>query len=214
MEQKTDETRNTESQSTDTTTVETKTVEAKNIESKNIESKNIESKNIETKNSGMKKSEMKNNESKVIELDEIDRKLINLIQLNFPVSVHPFEEIANEIGTTEDIVLSKLNRLKDEKIIRRIGPIINTRGIGGVNTLAAVKVPIDQIDKAAAVINKYDEVSHNYLRNEEYNVWFTVSAPTQARLDQILNEIQTELNCPLLDLPTIKQFKIQVNFHV
>lgn len=104
--------------------------------------------------------------------------------------------------------------MKNEGIIRRIGPIINTRGIGGTNTLAAVKVPADQIDRAAAVINRYDEVSHNYLRNEEYNIWFTVSAPTQERLDRILSEIQTELGCPLLDLPTIQQFKIQVNFHV
>ncbi|MDV0445328.1 hypothetical protein MmiAt1_09020 [Methanimicrococcus sp. At1] len=151
---------------------------------------------------------------KTVELDDIDRKLINLIQLNFPISAHPFEEIANEIGTTEEIVISKLNRLKNEGIIRRIGPIINTRGIGGTNTLAAVKVPADQVDTAAAVINRYDEVSHNYLRNEEYNVWFTVSAPTQNRLNQILSEIQTELNCPLLDLPTIRQFKIQVNFRV
>ncbi|WNY27938.1 hypothetical protein MmiEs2_01170 [Methanimicrococcus stummii] len=152
--------------------------------------------------------------TKTVELDDIDRKLINLIQLNFPISAHPFEEIANEIGTTEDIVISKLSRLKNEGIIRRIGPIINTRGIGGTNTLAAVKVPAGQVDAAAAVINRYDEVSHNYLRNEEYNVWFTVSAPTQDRLNQILSEIQTELNCPLLDLPTIQQFKIQVNFHV
>ena len=153
-------------------------------------------------------------ERKAIALDDIDRKLINLIQLKFPVSVHPFEDLAAEIGTTEDVVMTKLNRLKTEGVIRRIGPIINTRGIGGTNTLAAVKVPEDQIDKAAAVINKYDEVSHNYLRNEEYNIWFTVSAPTQERLNRILSEIQTELDCPLLDLPTIKQFKIQVNFHV
>ncbi|MDL2261853.1 Lrp/AsnC family transcriptional regulator [Methanimicrococcus sp. OttesenSCG-928-J09] len=153
-------------------------------------------------------------QNRPIELDEIDRKLINLIQLEFPISAHPFEEIAAEIGTTEDIVIDKLSRLKNEGVIRRIGPIINTRGIGGTNTLAAVKVPENQIEKAAAVINKYDEVSHNYLRNEEYNIWFTVSAPTQDRLNQILSEIQTELDCPLLDLPTIKQFKIQVNFHV
>ena len=148
------------------------------------------------------------------ELDEIDRKLINLIQLNFPISKNPFEEIAETIGTTEEIILFKLNRLKEKGILRRIGPIINTRGIGGTNTLAAVKVSEDDIDKAAAVINKYDEVSHNYLRNEEYNIWFTVSAPTQERLDQILSEIQAELNCPLLNLPTVNQFKIQVNFHV
>jgi len=150
----------------------------------------------------------------LIELDEIDRKLINLIQLRFPVSKHPFEEIAAEIGTAEEVVISKLTRLKNEGIIRRIGPIINTRGIGGTNTLAAVKVPENRIDEAAAVINKYAEVSHNYLRSEDYNIWFTVSAPTQERLDQILSEIQADLDCPLLNLPTIKQFKIQVNFHV
>jgi len=148
------------------------------------------------------------------ELDEIDRKLINLIQLTFPISKNPFEEIAETVGTTEEIVILKLNQLKEKGIIRRIGPIINTRGIGGTNTLAAVKVPENEIGKAAAVINKYDEVSHNYLRNEEYNMWFTVSAPTQDRLDLILSEIQIELNCPLLNLPTTNQFKIQVNFHV
>lgn len=149
-----------------------------------------------------------------VELDDIDRKLINLIQAEFPISKNPFAEIAQTIGATEEIVLVKLERLKEKGIIRRIGPIINTRGIGGTNTLAAVKVPAHRIEQAAAVINRYDEVSHNYLRNEEYNIWFTVSAPTRERLDQILNEIQTELDCPLLDLPTIRQFKIQVNFHV
>jgi len=156
-------------------------------------------------------SEMKN---KPVELDEIDRALINLIQLHFPISKHPFEEIAALIGTTEDVVISKLTRLKNEGIIRRIGPIINTRGIGGTNTLAAAKVSENQIEQAAKIINKYAEVSHNYLRNEDYNIWFTVSAPTQERLDQILSEIQTDLECPLLNLPTVKQFKIQVNFHV
>lgn len=153
-------------------------------------------------------------EIRSVELDEIDKKLINLIQLEFPISKNPFEDIAKKIGTSEEVVISKLSALKEKGIIRRIGPIINTRGMGGTNTLAAVKVSADQVDKAATVINKYDEVSHNYLRNEDYNVWFTVSAPTQERLDQILTEIQTELDCPLLDLPTIRQFKIQVNFHV
>ncbi|WNY27448.1 hypothetical protein MsAm2_12450 [Methanolapillus ohkumae] len=147
-----------------------------------------------------------------IELDDIDKQIINLIQLDFPVTVHPFEIIAEKIGTTEDVVIEKLKRLQQEKAIRRIGPVINTRGLGGSNTLAAVKVPAVQIEEAAAVISKYPEVSHNYLRNEEYNIWFTVSAPTQERLDTILSEIQEKLKCPLLNLPTVRQFKIQVKF--
>jgi DNA-binding Lrp family transcriptional regulator len=151
---------------------------------------------------------------KKAELDAFDRQLINLIQLDFPLTIHPFEEIAKEVGLSEDEVIFRLSRLKEKGIIRRIGPIINTRGIGGTNTLAAILIPKEDIDKAAAFINKYPEISHNYLRNEKYNIWFTVSAPTQERLDQILREIQNEFNCPLLNLPTIRQFKIQVNFHV
>ncbi|MCL2549427.1 MAG: Lrp/AsnC family transcriptional regulator [Methanimicrococcus sp.] len=184
------------------------------MKNKPAEFKQAEVKPAEFKPAEFKPTEFKQAEVKSVELDNIDRQLINLIQLRFPVSKHPFEEIAAAIGTTEEVVISKLTRLKNEGIIRRIGPIINTRGIGGTNTLAAVKVPKSQIDEASWVINKYAEVSHNYLRNEDYNIWFTVSAPTQERLDRILSEIQTELSCPMLNLPTINQFKIQVNFHV
>jgi DNA-binding Lrp family transcriptional regulator len=160
-------------------------------------------------------SEMtKSSLSKKVVLDAFDRQLINLIQLDFPLAVHPFEEIARKVGLSEDEVIFRLNRLRDEGIIRRIGPIINTRGIGGTNTLAAVQIPAKDVDQAAAFINKYPEISHNYLRREKYNIWFTVSALTQERLDQILYEIQNEFNCPLLNLPTIRQFKIQVNFRV
>jgi DNA-binding Lrp family transcriptional regulator len=152
--------------------------------------------------------------SEKIELDAFDRQLINLIQLDFPLTIHPFEEIARRVGLPEDEVISRLSRLKNEGVIRRIGPIINTRGIGGTNTLAAVSVPENDIDRVAAFINQYSEISHNYLRREKYNIWFTVSAPTQERLDQILSEIQNEVHYPLLNLPTIRQFKIQVNFYV
>ncbi|WP_338103395.1 Lrp/AsnC family transcriptional regulator [Methanolapillus millepedarum] len=147
-----------------------------------------------------------------IELDALDKQIINLIQLDFPLTVHPFESIAEQIGTTEDVVISKLKRLRQEKAIRKIGPVINTRAVGGSNTLAAVKVQAADVEKAAAVISAYPEVSHNYLRNEEYNIWFTVSASTQERLDDVLFEIQDKLKCPLLNLPTIRQFKIQVKF--
>ncbi|MDV0446271.1 hypothetical protein MsAg5_01000 [Methanosarcinaceae archaeon Ag5] len=147
-----------------------------------------------------------------IELDDLDKQIINLIQLDFPLTVHPFETIAEQIGTTEDVVIAKLKRLKQEKAIRKIGPVINTRAVGGSNTLAAVKVPAKDVETAAAVISAYPEVSHNYLRNEEYNIWFTVSAATQERLDEVLSEIQNKLGCPVLNLPTIQQFKIQVKF--
>ena len=139
----------------------------------------------------------------VIELSETDRKILNLIQLDFPLTVHPYADIAAQLGITED-----------EVIVRRIGPILNTKGMGGSNTLVAVKVPPEQIDAAAAFINRYPEVSHNYLRTAGFNIWFTLSAPTRERIDTILKEIEDELKCPVLDLPTIRQYKIQVRFVV
>ncbi len=150
----------------------------------------------------------------VIELSETDRKILNLIQLDFPLTVHPYADIAAQLGITEDEVIDRLKRLTIEGAVRRIGPILNTKGMGGSNTLVAVKVPPEQIDAAAAFINRYPEVSHNYLRTAGFNIWFTLSAPTRERIDTILKEIEDELKCPVLDLPTIRQYKIQVRFVV
>ena len=148
----------------------------------------------------------------IIEVDDLDKKIINMIQLDFPLTVRPYLAIADVLGIPEDEVIRRLSRLSETGAIRRIGPILNTKGMGGSNTLVAVKVPANKIDKAAAVINVYPEVSHNYLRNADFNIWFTLSAPTRVRIDAILDEIEETLQCPIMDLPTIRQHKIQVRF--
>lgn len=150
----------------------------------------------------------------VIEMDDLDRKIINMIQLDFPLTVHPYKTIADRLGVSEKEIIGRLSRLSAQGAVRRIGPILNTRGMGGSNTLVAVRVPRDRIERAAAVINAYPEVSHNYLRSADFNIWFTLSAPTRERIDTILKEIEAELNCPMMDLPTIRQYKIQVRFIV
>lgn len=151
-------------------------------------------------------------DSYIIETDDLDKKIINMIQLDFPLTVRPYLEIADALGVSEDEVIRRLARLSESGAIRRIGPILNTKGMGGSNTLVAVKVPADKIDEAAAVINAYPEVSHNYLRNADFNIWFTLSAPTRERIDTILGEIEETLKCPIMDLPTVRQHKIQVRF--
>jgi len=147
------------------------------------------------------------------ELDDIDRQLINIVQLDFPLDSRPFRTLGEQIGISEEDVIRHLRKLTDLGAIRRIGPIIDTRKIGGFSTLIAMQVPEHEIDKVAMQINDFDEVSHNYLRPGTYNLWFTVSARSKSRLLEIFSEIK-KMGYPFLDLPVERMFKIGVMFRV
>ena len=150
----------------------------------------------------------------MIQLDQIDKDILNTIQLDFPLEPHPFEKLGEQLGITEDEVIEHLERLKSAGAIRRISPIINTKKTGGISTLVAAKVPEQKIDEVAEIINQYTEVSHNYLRPAEYNIWFTMAAPSEERIIQILDELKTETGCDLINLPTKRLFKIGVKFDI
>ena len=147
------------------------------------------------------------------ELDDIDRQLINMVQLDFPLDSRPFHTLGEQIGVSEEEVISHLKKLTELGAIRRIGPIIDTRKIGGHSTLIAMRVPEHEIDKVAIQINGFDEVSHNYLRPGTYNLWFTVSARNKSRLLEIFSEIK-KMGYPFLDLPVERMFKIGVMFRM
>lgn len=150
----------------------------------------------------------------MIELDETDKSILNEIQMGFPLDVHPYRILSQRLGIPEPELLERLKRLNDEGAVRRIGPVINTRKVGGSSTLIAMQVPEDRVDEVASLINSYLEVSHNYLRPAEYNLWFTVSAKDKTTLAGILEDIQSKVNLPMLDLPTKRLFKIGVKFNV
>ena len=144
-------------------------------------------------------------------MDTIDKKLLNLMQNEMPIDKRPFRILGEKLLLTENEVLTRVNKLKKEGIIRRIGGIFNSRKIGYTSTLCVAKVPENKIEEVAACVNDYHEVTHNYIREDEYNMWFTVITHSEENLNNILEEIKrkTELD-EIISLPCVKSFKVKV----
>ena len=148
-------------------------------------------------------------------MDDIDKAILNRIQSDFPITSRPFLAIAEELGLTENEVLKRISGLKESGIIRRIGGNFVPNKLGYVSTLCAAKVPGDKIERFAEIVNRYPGVTHNYLRENDFNVWFTFIAPSMEEIKQHLEEIARESGISeILNLPATKVFKIKAQFDV
>jgi DNA-binding Lrp family transcriptional regulator len=152
-----------------------------------------------------------------VPLDDLDRRLLNLLQGRFPLEPRPFASVAEAAGVAEDEVLSRTSRLIDDRIIRQITPIFDTRALGYTSMLVAAKVDADNPHRAATVINAHPGVSHNYLRNHEFNLWFTIAVEPDSRLglDRTLEVLAQEAGAvSVRQLPTLKLFKIRMDLEM
>jgi siroheme decarboxylase len=156
--------------------------------------------------------------SPLLSLDETDRLMLQILQDDFPIVQEPWLEISSRLNVSEDEVISRLKRLIEAGVIVKIGPVFDASRIGlKAATLVAMRVPKNKVNDVARVINEYDNVSHNYEREDEYNVWFTLVASSNSELALILDEIKQKTgmkNLDVLDLPTIRRFKINVHFQL
>lgn len=146
-------------------------------------------------------------------LDATDVQLIDLVQHHFPLVLEPYKAIAKKLGISEDETLFRMRRLVAEGIVRDIGPVFDLTALGFASTLIALRVPSVGVDHAAAIINGNTGVSHNYEREGEYNLWFTLTAPSPeelaAALDEILHSIQPEKS---LSVPVRRVLKLRTKF--
>jgi DNA-binding Lrp family transcriptional regulator len=148
-------------------------------------------------------------------MDEIDRRLLNLIQEDFPLTAEPFAELAGRLGIDAAEVLARTERLKEAGVIRRIGAIFDLKRLGFASTLCAARVPEERIAAFVAVVNARPGVTHNYRRDDDYNVWFTLIAPGEAELDGELDGIKRETGIDdILSLRAVRTFKINARFDV
>ena len=148
-------------------------------------------------------------------LDDIDKRILNRIQSDFPITPKPYQTLADGLNLSEDEVISRITALKNQDIIRRIGGNFGPEKLGFFSTLCAAKVPEDKIDLFTRVVNQFPGVTHNYLRGNLYNIWFTFIAPSREEIEDNLKCISEKTGVTgILNLPATKVFKIRAKFVV
>jgi DNA-binding Lrp family transcriptional regulator len=144
-------------------------------------------------------------------LDDVDRKILNLVQWEFPLAARPFAALAKKLGTTEKDVLRRVQRLHDTGLIREVSAIFDTRRLGYKSSLVAVHAPPDRVDAVAHRISAHPGVSHNYRRDHEWNIWFTLAVPPEADVEAEANALVEAAGGERFRiLPTLKLYKIGV----
>jgi DNA-binding Lrp family transcriptional regulator len=148
-------------------------------------------------------------------IDPTDKRILEALQAELPLDARPYALAAERLGITEGELLRRLRALRRKGLIRRIGATFEPRKLGYVSTLVACRVPPARVDDFAAIVNRFPEVTHNYEREHEYNVWFAVIASSEERIAEILAEIRSESGVEdCYTAPQERRYKIRVRLEV
>jgi DNA-binding Lrp family transcriptional regulator len=148
-------------------------------------------------------------------LDHIDKKILNRIQSDFPITHSPYRAVADRLNLQEADVLKRVSRMRKQGLIRRIGGNFVPEKLGYVSTLCAASVPQDKIQHFTGIVNRYPGVTHNYQRNNHFNIWFTFIAPSREEIKINLQRIAEETGIEeILNLPATRVFKIKAHFNL
>ena len=150
-------------------------------------------------------------------MDKTDSKILQELQDAFPLSERPYEIIADRLQISKEELWDRIQMMLDEGVIRRMGASFDSKKLGFRSTLAAVSVDSEHVDRAAEVIGRFHEVTHSYLRNDVFNIWFTLIAVDDNRIKDILEQIRTSLSLErskVLNLPVKRLFKLDARFRV
>jgi DNA-binding Lrp family transcriptional regulator len=143
-------------------------------------------------------------------MDDIDRRLINQLQGGFPIAERPYAEVGERLGLDEADVIARLRRLLDERVLSRFGPMYDAERLGGGLTLAAMAVPEERFEEVAGIVNGFAEVAHNYERSHRLNMWFVVATERPERVRAVLAEIAAATGLPVLDLPKLEEYFLEL----
>lgn len=145
-------------------------------------------------------------------LDTLDRAIINELQGGFPLCEFPFAEIAERLGTREDELITRIQRLLDNGTLSRFGPMYHAERLGGGLTLAAMAIPPADFERVVEQVNAFPEVAHNYQRDHRLNMWFVLATETPQRIDEVISEIEKVTGYKVLNVPKEEEFFIGLRF--
>ncbi len=141
----------------------------------------------------------------------LEQRLLNEFQQGLPLTSEPYADIARQLGVYETTVLETLKRLQTEGVISRVGAVFHPNRIGA-STLAAMQIPEAELDTIAELVSGFAEVNHNYEREHRFNLWFVVVAGDEQQLQNVLTEIEDKCGYPVLDLPLLQEYFIDLGF--
>lgn len=147
-------------------------------------------------------------------MDDIDRRIINRLQDGIPISERPFKDVAAELGVAEPELIERLEKLCEDGTLNRFGPMYNAEKLGGAVTLAAIRVPEERFDEISDIVNAHREVSHNYAREDDLNMWFVIATDTPGRIVRVIAEIEHQTGLEVLNMPKLEEFYIGLRFQV
>ncbi|MGI5920839.1 MAG: AsnC family transcriptional regulator [Syntrophomonadaceae bacterium] len=148
------------------------------------------------------------------QIDELDSQLLNLLQDNFPVNVSPYLRMAEKLQVPESEVIKRIERLITSGLIRRIGGIMDSRKLGFYSTLCACRVAEDRIEEVANIINRHKEVTHNYIRNHDFNIWFTLTVSSPEQLKNTIKNLEDLTGVTIYSMPATRLYKIKVSLEM
>jgi len=144
-------------------------------------------------------------------MDALDRRLLDDFQHDFPLDSRPYAVLGDRLGIAEDEVVRRLDTLRRQGAVSRVGAVIRPHAVGH-STLAAMAVPAEWLERVAELVSGYPEVNHNYQRDHRLNLWFVVTASGRDDVCAVLDDIERRTGLEVLDLPMLEQFHIDLGF--
>jgi len=146
-------------------------------------------------------------------MDEFDNAIVNCLQGGFPLVARPFAAVAADLGLAEENLIARVRKLLEERVLTRFGPMYQIERMGGAFSLAAMRVPLEDFDRVAAIVNAVPEVAHNYEREHEYNMWFVLATEKPEGIARAIARIERETGLPVLNLPKLREYFVELKLN-